>query len=155
MVSVVIPYREGESIGRPPEGDETLWMNSDLSIGEQRIKGAQQARYDWIVFVDADGYYPDNYITDIEDAINSGEFPDGFWCVRTGGFTRTYLESGLVVRRTLFLERVKRFLPNHRRRDIGDLFEDLPTNDEITYRHNLTKREKGALAAVVICLLLA
>ena len=153
MITVVIPYREGEPVGRPPEGDETLWMNSDLGIGEQRIKGAQQARYDWIVFVDADGYYPDNYITDIEDAINSGEYPDGFWCVRRGGFTRSYLESGLVVRRDLFLERVKHFITNHRR-DIGELFEDLPTNDEITYRHGLTKREKGVLVAIVIFLIL-
>ncbi|NVM24180.1 MAG: glycosyltransferase [Desulfobacterales bacterium] len=153
MITVVIPYREGEPIGRPPEGDETLWMNSDLGIGEGRIKGAQQASYDRMVFVDADGVYPDDFIDKVEDAINSGEYPDGFWCVRKGGFVRTYLESGLVVHRDLFLERVKHFLPNHRR-DIGELFEDLPTNDEITYRHGLTKRERGVLAAIFFFLLL-
>ena len=151
MLTVIVPYRRGEPIGEVPEGDETLWMDSHLGIGEQRIQGAQQSTYEWIVFVDADGVYPRDYIETIREAIHSGTYPDGFWCVRRGGFQRAYLESGLVVRRALFLMRIHGFRPNHRL-DVGRLFNDLPINDDITYRHGLTRNEKKALLLLLLFL---
>ena len=153
MFTVIIPYKEGEPIRDPPEGDETLWIDSDLDIGEARIKGALEASNEWLIQVDADGHYPDDYIEKIRDAIASGEYPDGFWCIRRGGLKRTYMESGLVVHRELFLERVKDFVPNHRL-DVGSLFNDLPINDEITYWHGLTKNEKSGVLLLLILLLL-
>lgn len=153
MLTVIVPYRVDEPIGVVPEGDETLWMDSNLGIGEQRIKGAQQSMHDWIVFVDADGVYPEDYIEKIREAINSGKYPDGFWCVRRGGFKRAYLESGLVVRRDLFLMRIQGFIPDHRI-DVGSLFNDLPINDEITYRHGFTRNEKKGLMLLLLLLFL-
>ena len=151
MLSVIVPYRVGEPVGEPPEGDETLWMDSQLGIGEQRIRGALEASHEWLVHVDADGRYPDDFLERIRGSIASGEYPDGFWCVRRGGFQRSHLESGLVVRRALFLERVQGFAPDHRR-DVGRLFTDLPVNEDVAYRHGLTLGEKRALLLLLLCL---
>jgi glycosyltransferase involved in cell wall biosynthesis len=151
MITVIIPYREGEPIGKPPAGDETLWVDSGLGIGEARIKGALEASFDWLVMADADGYYPDDYVEQVRRVILSGKYPDGFYTNRRGGFGNTH-ESGLVVRRAFFLERVKGFVPDHRR-DVYLLFRDLPLEPSISYWHPLTETEKsGVLMAGLVLL---
>jgi len=155
MITVIIPYAQGEPIGKPPVGDETLWITDEnLGIGEKRIKGAKMARFEWLVMADSDGYYPDDYIPKIKRAILSGKYPKGFFTVREGGILhRSKLESGLVVRKDVFLERVKSFEPDHRR-DVWGLFNDLPVVEHIRYYHGLTESEKKHLALAGMFLLL-
>ena len=128
----------------PPQGDETLWMNSDLGLGEQRMRGAQKASHEWLVHVDADGYYPPDYVEKVRVAIASGKYPDGFFCQRGGRPYVTYGEAGLVVRRDLFLERTEKFFPDHRL-DVSSLFYDLPIEKNIIYEHRLTTSEQNVL----------
>lgn len=144
LLSVIIPYREDQPVIQPPRGNETLWMNSDLGIGEQRIKGSLEASHEWLVHVDADGYYPPDYLEKVREAIASGKYPYGFFCQRAGRFYPTYGEAGLVVRRDFFLERTKNFMPNHRL-DISSLFYDLPREKNIIYEHRLTTSERNVL----------
>lgn len=151
LVTVIIPYREGEPVGKPPEGVETFWIDSGLGIGEARIKGALRASTLWLVQCDADAYYPDDYITRIEAAIRSGRYLYGFWCKREGGIVPAWLESGLVVRRDVFLERTKDFKPD-KGADVGKEFWDLPIAYNITYRHGLIDNERRTILLFLIIL---
>jgi glycosyltransferase involved in cell wall biosynthesis len=153
VITVIIPYKEGEPIGKPPVGDEVLWIDSGLGIGEARIKGALEAKYDWLVMADADGYYPDDYIQQVKQVILSGKYPNGFYTNRRGGFGNCH-ESGLIVKKDFFLERVKGFVPDHRK-DVYDLFRDLPLEPSILYWHPLTETEKGGVLTAGKVLLLA
>ncbi len=144
LLTVIIPYRKDQSIGNPPKGDETIWMDSGLGIGEQRLKGALKASHEWLIHVDADGHYPPDYVERVREAIASGKYPNGFFCQRGGKPYVTYGEAGLVIRRDLFLERTKKFYPNHRL-DVSPLFHDLPIVKNIIYDHRLTTSERNVL----------
>lgn len=151
-LTVIIPYREDQPIMHPPQGDETIWMDSGLPIGQQRIEGSLRASHKWLVHVDADGDYPEDYIRRVKAAIASEKYPVGFWCQREGRPWSTQGEAGLVIRKNFFLNRIKNFVSNHRV-DVAYLFRDLPINREIVYAHHLNMSERNVLVYVgMICL---
>lgn len=149
MITVIIPYKAGQPIYNPPKGDETLWIDEGLGIGEARIEGARRARYDWLIMADADGDYPADYVDRVRKTIISGRYPLGFRTTRRGGFTRVGVESGIVVRKDVLLERTEGFVPDHRKdiMYIPHIFDDLPLVEDIRYVHGLTKDEKNQLLA--------
>ena len=154
-VSIVIPWN-----GRPPlfvpahnPEDEVIVVTGEKPIGIARLEGALKAEHEWIVFTDADAWYPPDYIRKVKEKIRSGLYPNGFIAVRKGGFDvfNRLLEGGLVVRKSYLLEKVKDcYKPTSTRSDILDCIHlrRLPVVEDIWYYHGFTTRERKAIATI-------
>ena len=153
MLSFIVPY-SGRGPLNPPKpmpGDEVLIVDSGLSIWQARLLGALRARNEWLVFCDADAYYPSDYALKIREAIASGRYPLGFLARRVGGLAplnpKGNTEARLVVRKDVFFERVKLFRPAGPKSDFGGLFKDLPVAEEVVMYHGLTHGERAVVFA--------
>jgi len=149
-VTVVIPHKEGDPLNLPVIGPEDeLLVIEGLGAGEARIRGATDARNEWIITCDADGVYPNDYVEKAKEIIESGKYPYGFKALRLGGFAPSVgQEAGMVVPRELFLQRTRGFVPNGRW-DVGHLLRDIPVEPSLTYYHDLTFGESTLTAIAV------
>jgi len=157
-VSIVIPWDEKSPLFIPihdPE-DEVIIVTGEKPIGTARLEGALKAKHEWIVFTDADAWYPPDYIRKVKEKIRSGLYPNGFRTTRRGGFGmfpfgHRYLESGLVVRKSYLLEKIKGcYRPITIRSDIMDCrcLRRLPVVGDIWYYHGFTEKERKAIASM-------
>ena len=158
-VSVIMPF----NLERTPnpimlcENDEGIIVIGGQSIGHARIRGAKEAKNKWLVFVDSDAWYPPEYILQVKEYIRKlGEEHPILATKRYGGLLsnppphKAYVyEHGLIVRKDVFLERVKNYPENApRRTDIGGLFKDAyPIN--VPYYHPATHGEKTLLTTLI------
>jgi len=155
-VSVIIPYRIGEKFN--PiwicSNDEAIIVLGGWTIGHARIAGAKVAKYNWLVFMDADAIYPLDYILKIKDYIKRVK-KTVLATIRTGGFDNIFFdvhEHGLIVHRDEFFKRVLHYPQGvrqaGRRTDIADYFRDA-VKIPVKYYHGFTKGEKRLIVAGV------
>ena len=148
-VSVIIPYKIGEKFN--PiwicRNDEAIIVLGGPTIGHARIAGAKAAKYEWLVFADADAVYPKDYILQLKDYLATTK-AKVLAAKRKGGFGDIFFdvhEHGLIVRKSEFLKRTARYPEGVRiangRTDIADLFRDAE-KIPVEYYHGFTKGEK-------------
>ena len=158
-VSVIIPYREGK-VFNPVYvcvNDEVLVVEGGESIGHARIEGARHAANEWLLMMDSDAVYPKDYVPLVKSYIRryGSEYPV-MSARRRGGFGNTftkYYESGLIVRKDVFLSRTECYpfglVWRGRRTDVWGYFEDAVPID-VTYYHDFTTDEKKLLASLFV-----
>ena len=158
-VSIIMPY----NLERMPypifmcKNDEGIIVLGGKSIGHARIAGAKKAKNEWLIFVDSDAIYPPNYILEVKKYIRKqGDKTPIMATKRLGGLFSNppahrlfAYEHGLIVRKDVFLERIKRYPENATRRmDIGSYFRDaVPI--PVEYYHGPTHGEKAILLAIL------
>ena len=155
-ITVIIPYGGEEHQFNEIslcENDEGIIIENPavIPIGEARIKGAKEAKHDWLVFMDADAVYPKDYISAIKQQIQETKHPV-LATIRTGGFGSVLWpvhESALIARKGIFLERTAGFSTNDIRKDIGNLFQDAH-KIPVEYHHDLTTLETLGSSAILI-----
>jgi len=164
-VSLIVPYAFGEPFNPIYicENDEVIIVFGGESIGHARIASAEIAKNDWLVLMDGDAVYPEDYIPSVKNYIRYYGYP--VMCAkRKGGFGEAFFsthEHGLIVRKDVFLERCKDYpygvRDAGRRTDIADYFRDAVKID-VEYHHGLTKGETAAVGFAtvlgVLCLAL-
>ena len=151
-VSIVIPWDERSPLFIPihdPE-DEVIVVTGEKPIGIARLEGALRAKHEWIVFTDADAWYPPDYISKVKEKIRSGLYPNGFIVARKGGFEalNRLLEGGLVVRKSYLLSVINAcYKPTSARSDILSCMHlrRLPVVEDVWYYHGFTTRERKAI----------
>ena len=160
-VSVIVPHKCGEPLNRfyIESNDEYIVVRGGRCIGEARLYGAKLAKNDWIVQIDGDGYYPYDYIIKVKDNIRAyGDTYPVMCARRVGGFGHFFwpvIESGLIVRKDIFIERTSYVentsrtwsLSGGNRADIGTKFTDAKAVD-VYYYHPLTKGENMLLLSL-------
>jgi len=152
-ISVIIPYC-------PPypfyplsvcENDEVLIVEGGESIGDARIKAAEEAKFDWLVFLDADAVYPHDFILQVKRYINQTGYPI-LGATRTGGFGNLFwnvLESGLIVRKDIFLAITEKYVATDRRSDVADFFVTDVERIPVEYYHDFTHGESTGLSLLL------
>jgi len=165
-LTFIIPYDKGLPFNplHVCRNDTVLIIYGGATIGHKRIKGAQLAKTEWLVFLDADGIYPKDFALKVKRAIKRyGRFYPAMMAWREHPAFAVYprpLESGLIVRRDVFLERTKNYpddMPYFRgfKTDIVEYFHDavvLKCPDCPRYYHPTSKDEKETLKAIPILL---
>jgi glycosyltransferase involved in cell wall biosynthesis len=165
-ISAIVPYKCGKPLNKiwVCENDEVIVVRGGPSIGHARIAGAKHAKNEWIVQLDSDAVYPPEYILLVKHYIRElGETYPIMCTRRVGGFGNLFwnvIESGLVVRKDIFLQRGEQFLKSRRtwafsgegRYDVGDYFHDAQPIP-VYYYHPLAISEKIALGLVGATLL--
>lgn len=149
-ISIVTPIKNEDIVQVTKQNDESILVDHCPSIGQARIKGTLKSSHDWILMTDSDGTYPKDFIDQVRAKIESNVYPIGFWCTRRGGFVSNWLESGLVVRKDIFLERTSDYFPTSERDDIGRFFYDLPIATDIVYTHSITTNERNIVAFIIL-----
>jgi len=161
-VSIIMPYRYGEELNPLSicANDELIIVFGEKTIGHARIRGARESSYDWLVIVDSDAIYPDNYIPQVKYYIREcGDKYPVMCSIRKGGFgmISPANEHGLIVRKDVFLERVETFLESGETRafsgegraDIGKYFYDAK-HIPVYYYHTYTKGEKKGVSLLAL-----
>jgi len=134
------------------ENDEVLIVEGGESIGDARIKAAEEAKFDWLVFLDADAVYPYDFILQVKRYINQTGYHI-LGATRTGGFGNFFwnvLESGLIVRKDIFLAITEGYVATDRRSDVAVLFLDKAERIPVEYYHGLTHEETVGLSILLI-----
>ncbi len=149
-VTIIIPHKCGKPLYPITANlnDEVIIVRGGKSIGHARIEGAKAAKNDWLVFMDSDAIYPQDYVTKVKYFIRNYQYPI-MRTVRTGGLrTIPFLESGLVVRKDVFLDRVRDYQGTwyfgEGRKDVGYLFKRDAKLIPVKYHHSWTELEKKA-----------
>jgi len=159
-VTVIIPYKQGEPFNPIYlcKNDQVLVITTGETIGHARILGAKKALNEWLVFMDGDAIYPEDYIIQVKKYIREYNYPI-LATTRRGGYGDIFFnvhEHGLIVRKDVFLERTKNYphgvRPAGRRTDIADYFRDAK-KIPVKYYHGYTKGEKAYTRAVSLVLL--
>jgi len=154
-VSVVIPYKCGNEFNDiyVCENDEVIVVTGGYSIGHARIAGALHSENDWLVHMDSDAVYPNDYMILVKRYIREfGEEYKIMCARRKGGFGNLIFrnhEHGMVVRKDVFLDRSVKYLNklSSERSDVGRFFRDAKIIP-VDYYHGFTKGEKTAVFAV-------
>ena len=158
-VSLIIPYASGKPFNPIYicENDEAIVVEGGDSIGHARIEGARAASNEWLLMMDSDAVYPEDYVLIAKEFIR--EYGDKYPVMsakRKGGFDELFTkfyESGLIVRRDVFLERTKYYprglLWVGRRTDVWGYFTDNVKID-LEYYHDFTTNEKKLVSALII-----
>jgi len=153
-ISAIIPYC-------PPypfnplavcENDEVLIVEGGESIGDARIKGAEAAKFEWLIFLDADGVYPHDFILQVKRYINQIGYPI-LGANRVGGFGNFFwnvYESGLIVQKDVFMEITEKYMATDRRSDVGDFFVTDVKRIPVEYYHDFTHGEITVLSLLLI-----
>lgn len=154
-ISAIIPYGGEEYQFNETslcENDEAIIIEGGESIGHARIAGAESAKHDWLVFMDADAIYPTDFLPSVKHWIEElGEQYPVLSAQRVGGYGNTFWqapEHGLITHKTVFLDQVAGYT-NGLRKDIGNLFQDAH-KIPVEYHHDLTTLETLGSSAILI-----
>jgi len=134
------------------ENDEVLIVEGGESIGDARIKAAEEAKCEWLVFLDADAVYPRDFILQVKYWINQTRYPI-LGANRVGGFGNFFWnvhESGLIVQKDVFMEITEKYMATDRRSDVADLFVTDVKRIPVEYYHDFTHGEITGLSLLLI-----
>ena len=136
------------------ENDEAFVVEGK-GIGEAQIAGAENAKNEWLVFMDADAIYPEDYISQIKNEIQKTQ-DVVLVTKRKGGFGDTFAKvrgSNLAIRKGIFLDKAVQFKTKFNGRTDFSFFPNVFSDAHkipIEYHHDLTTLETLGSSVILI-----